>query len=39
MKLQQLHSFLSKVWADVVEMSEACKRVDVYEDRIEGIKD
>jgi predicted nuclease of predicted toxin-antitoxin system len=35
--MRELHAFLSSRWADVCRMSETCRLVQVYRDRIEAI--
>ena len=38
MRIKELHSFLTKIWADTEKMIEKYKIVNIYKDRIEGIK-
>jgi len=37
MKMNDFHTFISKVWEDIVEMNKHHKLINVFEDRIEGI--
>ena len=38
MRMKRLHQALSKVWPEVCSLSERCRLVNVFEDRLEGIE-
>lgn len=38
LRISELHAFLGRVWADVCELSEKNRLVQVYSDRIETIE-
>ena len=38
MKIKQFHQSISQLWSEACSMSERCRLVRVFEDRIEGIE-
>lgn len=38
MKMRDFHQFLATNWREITEISQACRLVRVYRDRIEGIE-
>ncbi len=38
MRTKQLLEFICGIWGDVISLTETCKLVTVYSDRIEGLK-
>lgn len=36
--MSEFHSIISKVWSEVLEMNKNHKLVNVFEERIEGVK-
>lgn len=38
MKLKQLYDTLYKLWPSILDLNEECKLVNVFSDRLEGIK-
>ena len=37
MKMKEFHQFLNHIWSDILKISEECKLVTVFVDRIEGV--